>query len=184
MTIFKIRVEDHFLQNGISGSNITTNVIPKTWLIEEETVGGSDVSMRLVWRPIHVGSGFNTNASHITHFTGGNWHDQTSGASTADNSYSSDHRYREATNITSFSPFGVKSGVSLPVELLYFYGEKEGKNVRLDWQTATELNNSHFDVEWSTDGIVFEKIGEVAGAGTTNEVQFYDFLDNSKPKRS
>ena len=173
---FRVRVEDHFLQNGTAGASITTNVIPKTWLIEEATIGGSNVSMQLVWRPIHVGSGFNTNASHITHFTGGNWQDQTSGVSTADNSYSSDHRYREATNITSFSPFGVKSGASLPVELLYFYAEKEGQNVRLDWQTATELNNSHFDVEWSRDGISFEKIGEVAGAGTTTEVQFYDFL--------
>ena len=65
---------------------------------------------------------------------------------------------------------------ALPVELLYFYAEKENENVRLDWQTATEINNSHFDVEWSTDGINFEKIGEVAGAGTTNDVQFYDFL--------
>ena len=174
---FKIRVRDNFLQDGTSGSPITTNVIPRTWLIEEETIGGSDVSMRLIWRPLHHNNnGFNTNASEITHYTGGNWQDQAAGASTADNSYSSDHRYREATNITSFSPFGVKSGASLPVELLYFYGEREGENVRLDWQTATELNNSHFDVEWSTDGINFEKIGQVAGAGTTNDVQFYDFL--------
>ena len=174
---FSIRVVDHFLQNGTSGSNITTNVIPRTWMIDEATVGGSDVSMRLIWRPLHHnGNGFNTNASQITHYTGGNWQDQTSGVSTADNSYSSDHRYREATNITSFSPFGVKSGTALPVELLYFYAEKEGNNVRLNWQTATELNNSHFDVEWSRDGISFEKIGEVAGAGTTTEAQFYEFL--------
>ena len=176
---FKIRIEDHFLQNGTSGNAITANVIPKTWFIEEETVGGSDVSMQLIWRPVHIGSGFNTNASHITHYTGGNWQDQTTGTSTADNSYSSDHRYREATNITSFSPFGVKSGASLPVELLYFYAEKEGKNVRLDWQTATELNNSHFEIEWSTNGIEFTKIGQVQGAGTTNDITFYDFLHTS-----
>ena len=174
---FKVRVEDHFLQNGNSGSNITTNVIPKTWLIEEETVGGSDVSMRLIWRPLHHnGNGFDDNNATIVHYTGGVWQDLGSGASIADNSYSSDHRYREASNITSFSPFGARTVSNLPVELLYFYGEKEGENVRLDWQTATEIKNSHFDVEWSTDGIVFEKIGEVAGAGTTNEVQVYDFL--------
>lgn len=173
---FSIKVKDHFLQNGTTGNAITANVIPKTWLIEEETVGGSDVSMRLVWRPLHAGGGFNTNASQITHYTGGSWQDQASGTSTADNSYSSDHRYREAINITSFSPFGVKSGAALPVELLYFYAEKEGENVRLDWQTATELNNSHFEVEWSKDGVNFEKIGKITGAGTTTEVQFYDFL--------
>ncbi len=176
---FSIQVQDNFLENGTTGNAITTNVIPRTWLIEEEMVGSSDVSMRLIWRPVHVGSGFNTNASQITHFTNGNWQDQNTGVSIADHSYSSDHRYREATNITSFSPFGVKSGASLPVELLYFYAEKEGKNVRLDWQTATEINNSHFDIEWSADGVSFEKIGEIIGGGTTTEEQFYNFFHSS-----
>ena len=175
---FSIRVVDHFLQNGTAGNAITANVIPRTWLIDEETVGGSDVSMRLIWRPLHHNNnGFDTNNSSVTHFTGGSWQDQTAGASIADNSYSSDHRYREATNITSFSPFGVKSGGGvLPVELLYFYAKQVKDGVQLDWETATELNNSHFEVEWSKDGISFEKIGEVTGAGTTNEVQFYEFL--------
>ena len=79
--------------------------------------------------------------------------------------------------------FQAYSAAALPVELLYFYAEKVNKGVQLDWQTATELNNSHFEIEWSpsveqagTNGIDFKKIGEVAGAGTTNDVQFYDFL--------
>ncbi len=175
--VFSVRVIDHLYQNGTSGTSLTNNVVPKTWMISEEVVGGSDVTMRLIWRPAHNGSGFDANASQISHFTGGVWQDLGSAtAATADNSFNSDHKYREANNITSFSPFGVKSGARLPVELLYFYAEKEGDDVRLDWQTATELNNSHFDVEWSVDGFNFEKIGEVAGAGTTNDVQFYDFL--------
>ena len=49
----------------------------------------------------------------------------------------------------------------LPVELITFNGRVMNNNIKLDWQTATELNNSHFDVEWSTDGISFEKIGQV-----------------------
>ena len=52
-------------------------------------------------------------------------------------------------------------------------------SVQLDWQTATELNNDYFDVEWSTDGINFEQIGQVQGAGTTNDVQFYEFLHHN-----
>ena len=178
---FSIRVVDHLLQNGMTGNVVTTNVIPRTWLIDEATVGGSDVSMRLIWRPLHHNNnGFNTNNSAVTHYTGGSWQDQNTGASTADNSYSSDHRYREATNITSFSPFGVKSGSGvLPVELLYFYAEQVEDGVQLDWETATELNNSHFDIEWSTNGIEFVKIGKVQGAGTTSDVQFYDFLHTS-----
>jgi hypothetical protein len=174
-----VRVRDNFLQNGTTGNAITSNVVPKTWLIEEETVGGSDVSMRLIWRPAHIGSGFDPNASQITHYTGGSWQDQSAGMANGDNSYSSDHKYREATNITSFSPFGVKSGASLPVELLYFYGKKEDENVRLEWETATEINNSHFEIEWSTNGIEFTTIEQVEGAGTTNDITFYDFLHTS-----
>lgn len=175
--IFNIRVEDHLLQDGTSGASLTTNVVPKTWFISENVVGGSDVTMRLIWRPVHSGSGFDANASQITHYTSGYWNDLgVEATSTADNSYSSDHKYREASNITSFSPFGVKSGSSLPVELLYFYGEKIGKQIELSWQTATELNNDYFDVEWSTNGIDFKKIGQIKGGGTTNNVQFYDFV--------
>jgi hypothetical protein len=114
---FSVRVKDQFLQNGTVGNAVTANVVPKTWFIEEDIVGGSDVTMRLMWRPSHqtIG-GFDANNAQITHFTGGVWKDEGSPtAATADNSFSSDHKYREATNITSFSPFGVKSGAALPV---------------------------------------------------------------------
>ena len=73
----------------------------------------------------------------------------------------------------------IYSGVSLPVELLDFNAELQDKNVLLTWQTASELNNSDFDIEWSTNGISFEKIGQVQGAGTTNDITFYDFLHTS-----
>ena len=64
----------------------------------------------------------------------------------------------------------------LPIELLYFYAEKTEEGVLLDWQTTTEINNAYFDVEWSMNGIDFEKIGQILGAGTTNEPQFYELL--------
>ncbi len=67
----------------------------------------------------------------------------------------------------------------LPVELLYFYVEKATNGALLSWETATEINNDYFDVEWSTDGINFESIGQVQGAGTTTEVQSYEFLHDN-----
>ncbi len=178
---FSVRIVDHLLVNGTSGAAVTQGVIPRTWFIDEENAGGSDVSMRLIWRPSHAGTGFDPSTSQITHYTSGQWQDLGSPTNaTDDNTYSSDHKYREATNITSFSPFGAKSnGSNLPVELLYFYGEQQNENVLLEWQTATEINNSHFNVEWSTNGVDFIKIGEVQGNETTTDVQFYDFLHKS-----
>jgi hypothetical protein len=64
--------------------------------------------------------------------------------------------------------------------LLYFYGKKAENGVLLSWETATEINNDYFDVEWSMDGISFEKIGQVQGAGTTAEIQLHEFL-HKKP---
>lgn len=69
---------------------------------------------------------------------------------------------------------------TLPVELLHFSGIRVGEHILLKWQTAMELNNSHFEIEASLDGISFIKIGEVKGAGTTTETQFYEFLDNRR----
>lgn len=68
--------------------------------------------------------------------------------------------------------------VLLPVELLHFTAVPEAKEVRLEWITASEHDNDHFVVERSMDGIAFESIGVVAGAGnsaqpityTTNDV--------------
>ncbi|MCB9337328.1 MAG: T9SS type A sorting domain-containing protein [Lewinellaceae bacterium] len=68
------------------------------------------------------------------------------------------------------------SAAALPIELLYFYGEKAERGVQLYWETANEINNSHFEVEWSTDGRAFQKIGRVAGAGTTSQAQQYGLL--------
>ncbi|MFM2207245.1 MAG: hypothetical protein RL213_1220 [Bacteroidota bacterium] len=66
----------------------------------------------------------------------------------------------------------------LPVELIAFSGLRtENKNVRLDWTTATEINNDHFDVERSTDGKEYVPIGTVAGAGNCSYSRSYRFTD-------
>ena len=66
---------------------------------------------------------------------------------------------------------------SLPVELLYFTAEPYYEDALITWETATEINNSHFEVQHSTNGVDFTVIGEVDGAGTTTENQYYEFID-------
>lgn len=59
----------------------------------------------------------------------------------------------------------------LPVELLYF---RVNGDV-LEWATASEENNSHFEVERSVDGRDFLAIGKVEGNGTTSERNEYKY---------
>ena len=66
----------------------------------------------------------------------------------------------------------------VPVELVSFTSSVSGNNVLLKWNTATELNNQGFDVERAAIPGNWEKIGFVAGSGTTTEPRSYSFVDN------
>ncbi|MBI1305598.1 MAG: T9SS type A sorting domain-containing protein [Bacteroidetes bacterium] len=70
----------------------------------------------------------------------------------------------------------------LPVELISFTANPSGDQVELRWVTASEENNSHFDIERSSDGVTFQKIGQVTGNGTTMNRNEYVFLDGTAPK--
>ena len=67
----------------------------------------------------------------------------------------------------------------LPVVLFSFSGRAIVKGVQLRWETATEVNNDHFEIQRSIDGLNFETIGIVNGAGTINTPQSYEFLDST-----
>jgi beta-glucanase (GH16 family) len=66
----------------------------------------------------------------------------------------------------------------VPVELSYFKAEKVENNNILHWETLSELNNSHFEIQRSKNGIDFENIGTVQGKGTSLELKKYNFIDN------
>lgn len=69
---------------------------------------------------------------------------------------------------------------ALPVKLISFDAKAEQNRVRLDWKTASETNNSHFEIERSYNGKLFESIGRVEGKGTSVTESNYTFFD-SKP---
>ncbi|BDQ01589.1 T9SS type A sorting domain-containing protein [Ignavibacterium sp.] len=67
---------------------------------------------------------------------------------------------------------------TIPVELTAFDASIDNKIVNIIWSTATETNNSHFEVERKLKNQDWEKIGEVNGAGTTAIPQSYSFKDD------
>jgi len=71
------------------------------------------------------------------------------------------------------------SCLPLPIELLAFEAEEQGRNCLLSWRTASEHANSHFELENSRNGVSFEKIGSVEGNGTSFKSQDYEFLHQS-----
>ncbi|GJM32505.1 MAG: hypothetical protein DHS20C18_15060 [Saprospiraceae bacterium] len=68
----------------------------------------------------------------------------------------------------------------LPVELLDFKAiVNNRKEVDLFWTTATEINNDYFTIERSKEGIRFEAISEVDGAGNTDQSISYQSTDKN-----
>lgn len=68
----------------------------------------------------------------------------------------------------------------LPVELIHFATSKDEKGVLLEWTTAAEINNSHFEIELSYDGVSWISIGIVQGSGNSSTTIDYSFVNNQE----
>lgn len=83
----------------------------------------------------------------------------------------------DGTTLSVWTAIIHDSLVYVPVELEKFYAVKEHNNVKLFWQTASELNNAGFEIERKFNSNNFVSIGFVKGKGTTTEKQFYSYTD-------
>ncbi len=96
-----------------------------------------------------------------------------------------DEPFVTVSGLKSFSEFGLGefSGV-LPVELSSFTASVSNNRVSLNWATTTETNNYGFEIQKSvvsSQNSGWEKVGFVAGKGTTTEKQTYSFTVSSLP---
>jgi hypothetical protein len=97
-----------------------------------------------------------------------------------------------ATIPGSYTTFGTKALLKMqydnivPIELTSFTTSvlQNEKAVQLNWSTATETNNSGFEVhrkklEARSQELEWENIGFVPGFGTTTEPKSYSFIDEN-----
>jgi trimeric autotransporter adhesin len=67
----------------------------------------------------------------------------------------------------------VKCGGILTAQLRSFSGEAENRVTKLKWQVIQEIDFSHYEIEKSTDGSTFEKIGEKQSLGLGQDMTYY-----------
>ncbi|MBS4036417.1 MAG: PQQ-dependent sugar dehydrogenase [Ignavibacterium sp.] len=95
-----------------------------------------------------------------------------------------DFQYRvnafNSSDQSGFTNVACVSVLVVPVEMSLFTVEinANGDYVTLRWETASELNNSGFEVERKLSNNNYEKIGFVEGKGTTTENSVYSLVDN------
>ena len=83
------------------------------------------------------------------------------------------------TSIVNPSYFTLAYQNALPISLAVFEGVLKNDVVELTWSTYSEKNNSFFTVERSADGMQFEAVGSVDGAGNSQKTLRYHLVDSN-----
>ena len=182
---FSVRLFDIVSDDAQETSPMTDlPVVERTWIIEEQTIGGSDVDMQLYWNGtvssrIEELNGFDYTSAYIAHYDVNSPTWESKGGSAPNGP-----GYAQQNGITSFSPFAISSrwGLGyispLPVELLDFTAQCfEDKTVKIDWSTASENNSSYFEVRKSIDGYTWNTINTIPAAGNSTQLLEYSMLD-------
>ena len=102
----------------------------------------------------------------------------------ADDSFALSNGGNVNTNGLKLFVNGSEYSGPLPVELTSFSATRIGSKVKLNWKTATEVNNYGFDVERSVisngeRNLSWETIGFVNGNGNSNSPKNYSFEDKN-----
>ena len=144
------------------------------------TSGTATAQIKLFWE-LNTFSGITTCTNLVlAHYTSSKWQSEGSTAC----SYGATGVITGANVLSTFSPFTFgsvapfSSSVNpLPIELLTFNAKVNGIVVDLNWATASEINNDFFTIEKTTDGVNFEVVGNVKGAGNSTTVINYALVD-------
>ncbi len=129
----------------------------------EEASGDTRDHLAIMKSPTSMASANNTN---------------TDAFATTAAAWDSDHSYTATIN-TGFSGFAVGNlATPLPLDLVQFSAQAAGQEVSLTWQTLSEKEFSHFEIERSQDGRQFTKLETVLAKGKLTTTTSYRSLDN------
>ncbi|WP_162944574.1 T9SS type A sorting domain-containing protein [Flavisolibacter nicotianae] len=78
---------------------------------------------------------------------------------------------------TGGTALSITGSGTLPIRLVSFTAAKTGRQVQLNWITASETNNKGFEVQHSRNGADWTTIGFVNGAGNSATERAYHFTD-------
>lgn len=149
--------------NASSGTTVSSGSVATTstnQLIYGVAIGASS--------PLGAGGGFNTRSTDQDNIV-----EDKSGASAGSYSATFTGSGFWVASVATFKPL-----VTLPVNLVSFYARLlQDNKVQVDWATAGETNNDHFEVEHSHDGLDWAGIGRVEAASGSDAAQQYSFTD-------
>lgn len=166
------------MDNGDATDN-SANVVDRFWIIDANGYTDKpDATLSFTYDDDEVTATNNT-LSEANIFpqrwnsTASQWHDVTltGTLNTTSNTLSAvtvakENFFRSWALVSSVTP--------LPVELISFEPKCIDNQTVIKWTTAAEINNSHFEIQHSTDGTSWSTIDSVQGAGNSTAVINYE----------
>lgn len=175
--LFYATVSDGVYNNGAATGTFLIGAprVDLTWNIGNTgaSTGAGNVTLAFGWVPANNVTGTFT-APKLMHYNGSSW-DIQSGSPTFD-LVAGTLSYTGYSG--SFSPFAIgETSFTLPVNWLSFTGTEQGKTVLLQWATASENNNDHYEIERSANGTSYQSIGQVAASANPAIRNDYQYTD-------
>lgn len=152
----------------------------RTWHLYSNSNTTATISLQ--HNAITNGSAYTDNLAFITQYQGGNtWSSQPANGYLSAGLHTLSNVTIPVTGDASGSWLTKTSDAitPLPVRLISFDGLEKGCKALLIWQSAEEHNFSRYEVERSSDGIGFNKIGMVQATGSNSSYTYTD-LNPSK----
>lgn len=153
------------------------------WILNRSG-GSSNVEVSLSWDSNSCGVD-NLCDLLISRWDGAQWTSEGNGGTTgttAAGTLVSGASCNTPSSVTNFSPFtlaSISSNNPLPISLISFEAQKCERSVCLNWQTESETNNDYFTVEKSKDGINWEVVVDIDGAGNSYSKLNYETVDKN-----
>jgi hypothetical protein len=151
----------------VSPSGISSPTYSISYTYDNADINGSETT----FEPVKLSSGTWYKPTGCTFLTG---------TEQGSSSFNPGSNILTWNSLTTFSSFGAAGdqAVPLPIELVYFQAKSEQNDVKLNWETAAEINNDYFTIERSFDGTHFTPITRIDGAG--NSTHKIDYLTIDK----
>lgn len=96
---------------------------------------------------------------------------------TLDSTNSGSYYNRSTGTYASSDTTGHAAMTALPMKLISFDVVNQNENAKLQWSTSSEINSSHFELEKSTNGLIWAVFNQVQAAGHSSAIINYRGLD-------
>lgn len=145
------------------------------WTLDH-TQGSDGVSVRLYWNDSAYSKIYYTGSNDLTvaHYNGSYWEDVGYSQATAPGLGG----YVESVVTTNFSPFTFASPNftnPMPVTWISANALRNGNDISVTWNLASEMNTSHFVLETSIDGQHWTYVGQLKAAGFSTSPTSYSY---------